>query len=228
MASKLPDDGVQLTIEFQAQLPRKLACHLDQGTALARKPVHRLKVALMAVRVFQRQGALASTGHARDIGHRPRLLHAMPQLFDLLFASDDERRALGQMYNRRRRRTLTQEPRPDQAEALGLAGPQVEVFLVAQPGDAAVAVENACQLDVLAFYLLPVGVRPFFLHPLRVDRVRRQNQQNEIGVKAVRDPDHDVLAVVDLALIEPDLYVATGLQRVRQVADEGLVLARMG
>jgi hypothetical protein len=50
----------------------------------------------------------------------------MPQLLDLLFAPDDERRALGQVYNRGHRRTLAQEPSLDQAEALGLVGPQIE------------------------------------------------------------------------------------------------------
>lgn len=48
------------------------------------------RVALVAVRVLQRQGGLASTSQPGNVGHRPRLLQAMPQLFDLLFASDDE------------------------------------------------------------------------------------------------------------------------------------------
>jgi hypothetical protein len=46
--------------------------------------------------------------------------------------ASSERRALGQMYNRGHRWTLTQEPCLDQSEALGLVGPQIKVFLIAQ------------------------------------------------------------------------------------------------
>jgi hypothetical protein len=35
------------------------------------------------------------------------------------------------------------------------------------------------------------------------------------------------LAVIDLALVEPDLDLASGFGRVGEVADEELVLARM-
>jgi hypothetical protein len=47
-----------------------------------------------------------------------------------------------------------------------------------------------------------------------------------ISDKSVREPakcGRAILAVVDLALIEPDLYFASSLQCVGEVADEGLV-----
>jgi hypothetical protein len=37
----------------------------------------------------------------------------------------------------------------------------------------------------------------------------------------------DGFAIADLALVEPDLDFASGVQGAGQVADEGLVLARM-
>jgi len=94
-------------------------------------------------------------------------------------------------------------------------------------GDLAITEEDAYEFGLLAVGLVPVGIGPFFLDPFRLDRIGRKDEKDNVGIETLTDLEDDVFAITDLALVEPDLDLASGLQGVGEVADEGFVLARM-
>jgi hypothetical protein len=139
-----------------------------------------------------------------------------------LLAADEERGTYRQIIDAFRwRRSLGQQEGADFAEAHRVVGPKVEVLLVAnQAGDRAVAVQDTQQLGFAVVGLLPERIRPLLLNPARVDRVGRENQQDEVGIEPFLDPSDDVLPGRDLPLIEPYLDLAVSPQLVRELTNK--------
>ena len=178
---------------------------------------------------FERERGLALSGQPWDMNQCAGLPQSLAEVGEFFFAADEDRRADRQVvHGLWGRRLLGQQKRADFAKALRLIFAQVEVSLVAQERrDSAVAVQHAQQFRLAVVRLVPECVRPLFFDPVGIDRVGREDQDDEVGIEAVGDAGDDVLAWGDFAFVQPDFDQAVPFQEAGELADEGLVFARM-
>jgi hypothetical protein len=153
----------------------------------------------------------------------------MAELQNFGLAADEERRPRWQkIYDRRFRGLFGEKPRADLAEALGMVGAEIEILLVTKEArNPAVAIPNNGELGTATVGLFPESVRPLFFHPGGADRVRREDQEYEVGIETFGDFGYYVAAGLDFAFIQPNVYVAVFLEEVREFANKRLVFARM-